>query len=119
MWLIHRGGFSEAHLQTKGDAPGGPPEGRVRVRLESGDVIEVDEDDIEKVGLDNIDYSSLVGFKFCKWGAASNFTLLLMMMLLLLLLMMSLLIIVFTYEKYRGGEQKGNLSVVKNFIVNT
>ncbi|RUS85714.1 hypothetical protein EGW08_006508, partial [Elysia chlorotica] len=48
VWLIHRGGFSEAHLQGKGDAPGGPPEGRVRVRLESGDVIEVDEDDIEK-----------------------------------------------------------------------
>ncbi|GFS22570.1 myosin-XVIIIa [Elysia marginata] len=48
VWLIHRGGFSEAYLQTKGDAPGGLPEGRVRVRLESGDVIEVDEDDIEK-----------------------------------------------------------------------
>ncbi|CAG5131741.1 unnamed protein product, partial [Candidula unifasciata] len=46
VWLMHRGGFSEAHLLKSENTV--LPEGRVRVRLESGDVIEVDEDDVEK-----------------------------------------------------------------------
>lgn len=45
-WLIHRGGFSEVYLLKSENS--GLPEGRVRVKLDSGDVIEVDEDDIEK-----------------------------------------------------------------------
>lgn len=47
VWLMHRGGFSEAHLLKSENTV--LPEGRVRVKLESGDVIEVDEDDVEKV----------------------------------------------------------------------
>ncbi|XP_055861175.1 unconventional myosin-XVIIIa-like isoform X2 [Biomphalaria glabrata] len=46
VWLLHRGGFSEVFL-LKSESTA-LAEGRVRVKLESGDIIEVDEDDIEK-----------------------------------------------------------------------
>ncbi|XP_012936920.1 unconventional myosin-XVIIIa [Aplysia californica] len=56
VWLIHRGGFSEVFL-LKSDSSGGLAEGRVRVKLESGDIIEVDEDDIEKANPPQFDRS--------------------------------------------------------------
>ncbi|KAH9524269.1 Unconventional myosin-XVIIIa [Bulinus truncatus] len=46
VWLLHKGGFSEVYLLKSESSS--LPEGRVRVKLESGDIIEVDEDDIEK-----------------------------------------------------------------------
>lgn len=50
VWLLHRGGFSEVFL-LKSESTA-LAEGRVRVKLESGDIIEVDEDDIEKVSIE-------------------------------------------------------------------
>ncbi|XP_046371611.2 unconventional myosin-XVIIIa-like isoform X3 [Haliotis rufescens] len=47
VWLVHKGGFAASHL-LKAD-PGSLPEGKVKVKVESsGDVLEVDEDDVEK-----------------------------------------------------------------------
>ncbi|CAG5121918.1 unnamed protein product, partial [Candidula unifasciata] len=46
VWLVHRGGFLEVY-QLKSESTS-LPEGRVRVKLDTGDIIEVDEDDIEK-----------------------------------------------------------------------
>lgn len=45
IWLMHRGGFAAARKEN------GPQEpGKLRIRLEAtGDVLNVDEDDIEKV----------------------------------------------------------------------
>lgn len=46
LWLMHRGGFAAAR---KEDGPSSEP-GKVTIKLEqSGDVLVVDEDDIEKV----------------------------------------------------------------------
>ena len=51
VWLVHRGGFCAARQLRETDAGVALPEGRVRLKLEhNGDVIEVDEDDVEKVG---------------------------------------------------------------------
>ncbi|KAK6192213.1 hypothetical protein SNE40_003722 [Patella caerulea] len=48
VWLVHKGGFAGAYL-LKPDASNPLPEGKIRIRLEaSGDVLEVEEDDIEK-----------------------------------------------------------------------
>lgn len=50
VWLVHRGGFCAARQLRETDAGEALPEGRVRLKLEhNGDVIEVDEDDVEKV----------------------------------------------------------------------
>ena len=47
VWLIHKGGFASAHLLKSNEAL---PEGKIKIKLESqGDILEVDEDDIEKV----------------------------------------------------------------------
>ena len=46
-WLIHRGGFSQVVLLKSDTA--GLAEGRVKVKVESGDILEVDENDIERV----------------------------------------------------------------------
>ncbi|XP_071540833.1 unconventional myosin-XVIIIa-like [Panulirus ornatus] len=49
VWLVHRGGFCAARQLRETDAGEALPEGRVRLKLEhNGDVIEVDEDDVEK-----------------------------------------------------------------------
>ncbi|XP_050714034.1 unconventional myosin-XVIIIa-like isoform X11 [Eriocheir sinensis] len=49
VWLVHRGGFCAARQLRETDAGVALPEGRVRLKLEhNGDVIEVDEDDVEK-----------------------------------------------------------------------
>ncbi|XP_041350261.1 unconventional myosin-XVIIIa-like isoform X3 [Gigantopelta aegis] len=46
VWLIHKGGFAAAHLLKSNESL---PEGKIKIKLESqGDVLEVDEDDIEK-----------------------------------------------------------------------
>ena len=59
VWLVHKDGFSAARLlRTPAAGPGSsaaemdpPAPGRVRIRLQdTGETIEVDEDDIEKVG---------------------------------------------------------------------
>ena len=52
MWLVHKGGFASAS-QLKGDGLG-LPEGRVKIRLDhGGEILEVDEDDVEKVSHSN------------------------------------------------------------------
>lgn len=49
VWLVHRGGFCAARQLRETDAGVALPEGRVRLKLEhNNDVIEVDEDDVEK-----------------------------------------------------------------------
>ncbi|XP_037068511.1 unconventional myosin-XVIIIa-like, partial [Pollicipes pollicipes] len=51
VWLVHKEGFSAARLlrPPDDDAGGQPADGRVKIRLQdSNEVIEVDEDDIEK-----------------------------------------------------------------------
>lgn len=48
VWLVHKGGFAAAS-QLKGEGYG-LPEGRVKIRLDhGGEILEVDEDDVEKV----------------------------------------------------------------------
>ncbi|XP_021349921.1 unconventional myosin-XVIIIa-like isoform X6 [Mizuhopecten yessoensis] len=48
VWLVHKGGFASACvLRANGMSP--LPEGRVRIKLDhGGDILEVDEDDVEK-----------------------------------------------------------------------
>ena len=51
VWLVHKGGFTSGRVQ-KNDGPGTPdlPEGRCKVKLDyNGQVLEVDEEDVEKV----------------------------------------------------------------------
>jgi myosin-18 len=49
VWLVHKGGFASASV-IKGNGMSPLPEGKVRIKLDSGgDVLEVDEDDVEKV----------------------------------------------------------------------
>lgn len=49
VWLVHKGGFASASI-VKGNGMAPLPEGRVRIKLDhGGDVLEVDEDDVEKV----------------------------------------------------------------------
>jgi len=49
VWLVHKGGFASAS-QLRGEGHG-VPEGRVKIRLDhGGEILEVDEDDVEKVG---------------------------------------------------------------------
>ncbi|XP_070204311.1 unconventional myosin-XVIIIa-like isoform X2 [Littorina saxatilis] len=43
VWLVHKGGFTSARLQ-----PGGATDGTVNIKLDSGEVLTVDEEDIEK-----------------------------------------------------------------------
>lgn len=66
MWLVHRGGFSSAKRLARtpnGVAAGEDSnqlmmgEGKVKVKLEQGEeVLEVEEEDVEKVRLLNIFY---------------------------------------------------------------
>ena len=46
MWLVHKGGFTSAKLQ-----PGGTTgaEGSINIKLDSGEILTVDEEDVEKV----------------------------------------------------------------------
>lgn len=47
VWVVHKGGFSAAHLVKTGPAP---QEGKLFVKLEfTQDIIEVNEEDVEKV----------------------------------------------------------------------
>ncbi len=52
VWLIHKAGFSSAHLlQPTGTATDVLPEGKVKVKLDyNAQLLEVDEEDVEKVG---------------------------------------------------------------------
>ncbi|KAL3858074.1 hypothetical protein ACJMK2_012688 [Sinanodonta woodiana] len=53
MWLVHKGGFTSAALLK---IDGTLPEGRVKIRLDhGGEIIEVDEDDIEKANPPQLD----------------------------------------------------------------
>ncbi|BFZ18652.1 hypothetical protein BsWGS_21691 [Bradybaena similaris] len=60
VWLVHRGGFSEVY-QLKSESTN-LPEGRVRVKLDTGDIIEVDEDDIEKANPPQFDRTEDLAF---------------------------------------------------------
>ncbi|XP_052268489.1 unconventional myosin-XVIIIa-like isoform X2 [Dreissena polymorpha] len=54
VWLVHKGGFASAS-QLKGEGLG-LPEGRVKIRLDhGGEVLEVDEDDVEKANPPQLD----------------------------------------------------------------
>ncbi|XP_071946563.1 unconventional myosin-XVIIIa-like isoform X2 [Antedon mediterranea] len=58
VWLLHRGGFSAAKLLPSD----GIVEGRVKIKLEhSGDVIEVDDDDVEKANPPQYDRAEGLG----------------------------------------------------------
>ena len=51
VWLIHKGGFAAAKLLRE-DKEGGDSAGKCRVKLEKGgQVIEVEEEDVEKVNV--------------------------------------------------------------------
>ncbi|XP_047738816.1 unconventional myosin-XVIIIa-like, partial [Hyalella azteca] len=55
VWLVHRGGFCAARLLGD-DASPAPPLGKLALKLEhSGDVIHVDEDDVEKANPSQFD----------------------------------------------------------------
>ena len=56
VWLVHRDGFA-AGRQLRETEDGEPlPEGRVRVKLDyNGEVVEVDEDDVEKANPPSFD----------------------------------------------------------------
>jgi myosin-18 len=55
LWLVHRGGFSEARRlpeEFSGGAGGDSDTSKLHVRLEAtGEVLQVDDDDVEKVRL--------------------------------------------------------------------
>ena len=46
MWLVHKGGFTSAKLQP-GGATGA--DGSINIKLDSGEILTVDEEDVEKV----------------------------------------------------------------------
>lgn len=53
-WICHRGGFTEAsRLHPSSDEPSSPltngPSPRTRVMLSTGETLDVDDDDLEKV----------------------------------------------------------------------
>lgn len=50
VWLVHKGGFCAGRQLKETEDGESLPEGRVRLKLDHNDeVIEVDEDDVEKV----------------------------------------------------------------------
>lgn len=55
VWLVHKGGFATARVMKRNETlqPGGHvSDGKCRIRLEhGGEVLDVDEEDIEKVCL--------------------------------------------------------------------
>ncbi|XP_052800261.1 unconventional myosin-XVIIIa-like isoform X4 [Mya arenaria] len=54
VWLVHKGGFASAS-QLRGEGHG-VPEGRVKIRLDhGGEILEVDEDDVEKTNPPQLD----------------------------------------------------------------
>lgn len=60
VWLVHKGGFTSAQLIPRGSTGNTTiPEGSIRIRLDNGDVLEVDEEDVEKV------FFLLLFFLFC------------------------------------------------------
>ena len=48
MWLVHKGGFTGARLQAGAAAA----DGSVNIKLDSGELLTVDEDDVEKVSVE-------------------------------------------------------------------
>lgn len=66
VWLVHKGGFASAS-QLKGEGFG-LPEGRVKIRLDhGGEILEVDEDDVEKVCMNRkLHYSLRLMLITCK-----------------------------------------------------
>ncbi|XP_064613479.1 LOW QUALITY PROTEIN: unconventional myosin-XVIIIa-like [Liolophura sinensis] len=58
VWLVHKGGFAGARLLKSNTSMSPIPEGRVKIKLEqNGEVLEVDEDDIEKANPPQFDKS--------------------------------------------------------------
>ncbi|KAL4224255.1 TRAFAC class myosin-kinesin ATPase superfamily [Mactra antiquata] len=54
VWLVHKGGFASAS-QLKGESYG-LPEGRVKIKLDhGGEILDVDEDDVEKANAPQLD----------------------------------------------------------------
>lgn len=65
VWVVHKGGFSSAHLVKSG-----PPaqEGKLFVKMEfTQDVIEINEEDVEKV------FSDFLLIKTCTIKSVSSF----------------------------------------------
>ena len=83
VWLVHKGGFAAAHL-VKSDSN---VEGKCKIRVDqSGDVLEVDEEDVEKVCyLKYIMYAIIVSIrKFKKCAFFHNIRPLLLIVLIYL-----------------------------------
>ena len=54
VWLVHKGGFTGASAITS-EADSELPEGRCKVKIDyNGKILEVDEEDVEKVGICSI-----------------------------------------------------------------
>lgn len=54
VWLVHKGGFAAARVAKRNETmqPGCVSDGKCRIRLEhGGEVLDVDEEDVEKVCL--------------------------------------------------------------------
>ena len=50
VWLVHKAGFAAARLLKALDCGDGVPEGKCKVKLDhGGEILEVDEEDVEKV----------------------------------------------------------------------
>ncbi|CAL1265372.1 unnamed protein product [Larinioides sclopetarius] len=60
VWIVHKGGFSAAHLVKSGSVS---QEGKIRVKTEfSEDVLEVNEEDVEKANLPQFDFIENVAY---------------------------------------------------------
>jgi hypothetical protein len=57
VWLVHKGGFTSARLQPGAGASEG--DSNVSIKLDSGEVLMVDEEDVEKVRGAGFDSSSV------------------------------------------------------------
>ena len=56
MWLVHRDGFAAGRQLRETEDGEALPEGRVRVKLDyNGEIVEVDEDDVEKANPPSFD----------------------------------------------------------------
>nr|XP_022342431.1 unconventional myosin-XVIIIa-like isoform X7 [Crassostrea virginica] len=71
VWLVHKGGFASASI-VKGNGMAPLPEGRVRIKLDhGGDVLEVDEDDVEKANPPQFDRTEdLASLRFLNESSA-------------------------------------------------
>lgn len=68
IWLMHRGGFAAARKDTTAKSE----PGKLTIRLDqTGDILTVDEDDVEKVG-SNVDISNFLKVGKCHFSACGK-----------------------------------------------